>query len=176
LARAFPESYDRRRGCADGPGHFPFRHPTRSFLMKRPCSGFNKLHNTRQSRRGQQKWRRTNQRPNQWRKARNELDLHGNIQGTNVAFNSPESKLSSLYFLSLTGQASLILKTVTFSLKGHHNEENETSFLGKNHHGEEGNETTTVTLTVNITKIVTVTTPVANTAITTTVSNSTAGP
>ena len=79
----------------------------------------------------------------------NELDLHGSIQGTNATFNSPESKLSSLYFLSLTGQVGLTLKTVTFSPKNPHNEENETSTSRKNHHGEEENETTTVTLTVN---------------------------
>jgi hypothetical protein len=121
----------------------------------------------------------------------NELDLHGSIQGTSASFNSPESKLSSLYFLSLKGQASLTLKTVTFSLKNPHNEESETSTSRKNHHGEEENETTTVTLTVNnteysnrtiiqtqtqtvanttITQLVNVTTTVANTTITTTVS------
>jgi hypothetical protein len=81
---------------------------------------------------------------------KNELDLHGSIQETSVAFNSPQSKLSSLYFLSLTGQASLTMKTVTFSGKNYHsNEENETIISGKNYHGKGGNETTTVTQTVN---------------------------
>lgn len=78
---------------------------------------------------------------------KNELDLHGSIQGTNVAFNSPQSKLSSLYFLSLTGQASLTMKTVTFSAKNHYYNETTTPF--KNYHSKEENETTTVTQTVN---------------------------
>jgi hypothetical protein len=83
-------------------------------------------------------------------KHKNELDLHGSIQGTNVAFNSPQSKLSSLYFLSLTGQASLTMKTVTFSSQNNHgNKGNETTFPFKNFHGKGENETTTVTQTVN---------------------------
>lgn len=44
-----------------------------------------------------------------------ELELHGNIQGNNIVFNSPESKLSSLYFLSLSGQATLSITTSTTS-------------------------------------------------------------
>lgn len=35
----------------------------------------------------------------------NEVDLHGTIEGNSVVFDSPESKLSSLYLLSLSGQA-----------------------------------------------------------------------
>jgi hypothetical protein len=33
-----------------------------------------------------------------------ELVLHGNLQGNNVAFTQPQSKLASLFFLSLSGQ------------------------------------------------------------------------
>ena len=69
----------------------------------------------------------------------NELDLHGSIQGTSAVFSSPQSKLSSLYFLSLTGEVSLALHTVSFSSKSHKGP----------HFGEEENETITVTQTLN---------------------------
>jgi hypothetical protein len=36
-----------------------------------------------------------------------ELILHGSLQGGNVMFSSPESKLASLFFLALSGQASI---------------------------------------------------------------------
>lgn len=50
-----------------------------------------------------------------------ELVLHGNIQGKNVFFTSPESKLSSLYFLSLAGEAAVIIgptSTTTANIGG----------------------------------------------------------
>jgi hypothetical protein len=37
-----------------------------------------------------------------------ELVLHGKLQGNNVVFNSPQSKLSSQYFLSLSGTANWV--------------------------------------------------------------------
>ena len=42
-----------------------------------------------------------------------ELILHGNTQGDTVAFDSKESKLSSLYFLSLKGQVAVTMPTTS---------------------------------------------------------------
>jgi len=42
-----------------------------------------------------------------------ELILHGDSKGKNVAFNSKESKLSSLYSLSLKGQATVTMPPTT---------------------------------------------------------------
>ena len=42
-----------------------------------------------------------------------ELILHGNTQGDTVVFDSKESKLSSLYFLSLKGQAAVTVPTTS---------------------------------------------------------------
>ncbi len=71
---------------------------------------------------------------------KDELSLHGSLQGNNIAFNSCESKLSSLYFLTLAGQASISLNTSTSSSK---------SYSGDDH---DNNKTATVTN--NVTKTV----------------------
>jgi hypothetical protein len=40
-----------------------------------------------------------------------ELVLHGSMQGSNVIFTNPQSKLASLYFLSLSGQITINVNT-----------------------------------------------------------------
>jgi hypothetical protein len=67
--------------------------------------------------------------------ARNlELVLHGSIQGTNVVFTSQESKLSSLYFLSLTGQAVFTQSTTTTTnTSGHNGDKNPTTVTVTQH-------------------------------------------
>ncbi len=70
---------------------------------------------------------------------KDELNLHGSLQGSNIAFNSRESKLSSLYFLTLAGQASITMNTSTSS--------------SKSHGGDDGNNST-VTITNDVTKTV----------------------
>jgi len=42
-----------------------------------------------------------------------ELKLHGSTQGDNVTFEAKESKLASLYFLSLKGQAIVTMPTTS---------------------------------------------------------------
>jgi hypothetical protein len=70
-----------------------------------------------------------------------ELTLHGKLQGSSVVFSMPESKLSSLYLLSLTGQMTLSASTTTNSSGGNDNE-------GEGH---SNGHSTTVTQTQNIT-------------------------
>jgi len=70
---------------------------------------------------------------------KDELNLHGSLQGSSIAFNSRESKLSSLYFLTLAGQAGITMNTSTS--------------LSKSHGGDDGNNRTT-TVTYNVTKTV----------------------
>ncbi len=40
-----------------------------------------------------------------------ELVLHGSMQGNSLTFSSPQSKFASMFFLSLSGQTSIILNT-----------------------------------------------------------------
>lgn len=56
-----------------------------------------------------------------------ELILHGDSKGDNVTFNSKESKLSSLYFLSLKGQAIVTMPpTSTSTTRSHNDDEHRT--------------------------------------------------
>jgi hypothetical protein len=73
-----------------------------------------------------------------------ELILHGSNQGDNVTFDSKESKLSSLYFLSLTGKAIVTMPTTTANTTWSHDD----------HHT---NKTGTVTITQTSTVTETVT-------------------
>ncbi len=118
-----------------------------------------------------------------------ELVLHGHMNEDSVAFDCPESKLSSMYFLSFTGEITFEADTTSTSTTG---SETATVTVTENHTFTETvtetvteagtNSTITVTETVtqnetNSTVIVTetVTTTVANTTltVTTTASNST---
>ena len=65
-----------------------------------------------------------------------ELKLHGSTQGDNVTFDSKESKLSSLYFLSLKGQAIVTMPTTSTT-------------WSEDDHDHHGNKTATVTVTQN---------------------------
>jgi hypothetical protein len=67
-----------------------------------------------------------------------ELILHGESKGNNVTFNSKESKLSSLYFLSLKGQAIVTMPPTT----------NSSATQNSNH------ETTTLTVTQTATETI----------------------
>jgi hypothetical protein len=62
-----------------------------------------------------------------------ELILHGSLQGSNIMFDSHESKLASLYFLSLSGQSTMNVNTSSSSSESN---------------SEGGNAVTTVTETV----------------------------
>jgi hypothetical protein len=84
-----------------------------------------------------------------------ELVLHGSIQGKNVLFNSPESKLSSLYFLSLKGEAAVIIGPTSTTATS------------------DGGKTATVTATQYNTVTGTVTTTQENTVTTTETVNQT---
>jgi hypothetical protein len=75
-----------------------------------------------------------------------ELKLHGSNQGDSVTFDSKESKLSSLYFLSLTGKAIVTMPTTSTSMTESDDE--------NDHHT---NKTGTVTVTQNNTVTETVT-------------------
>jgi hypothetical protein len=75
-----------------------------------------------------------------------ELVLHGSNQGDNVTFDSKESKLSSLYFLSLTGKAIVTMPTKSIN-----------TTWSDNDHDYHGNRTGTVTVTQNNTVTETVT-------------------
>ena len=76
-----------------------------------------------------------------------ELKLHGSTQGDNVTFDAKESKLSSLYFLSLNGQAIVTMPTTTTNMTESDDEHDH------NHHY--GNNTVTVTQTNTATETVT---------------------
>ena len=65
-----------------------------------------------------------------------ELKLHGSTQGDNVTFDAKESKLSSLYFLSLKGQAIVTMPTTSTS-----------TTWSEDDHDHRGNKTATVTAT-----------------------------
>ena len=67
-----------------------------------------------------------------------ELKLHGSTQGDNVTFDSKESKLASLYFLSLKGQAIVTMPTTSTS-----------TTWSEDDHDHHGNKTATVTVTQN---------------------------
>ena len=70
-----------------------------------------------------------------------ELKLHGSTQGDSVTFDSKESKLSSLYFLALKGQAIVTMPTTTST---------STTWSEDDHdHHHYGNQTATVTVTQN---------------------------
>ena len=88
-------------------------------------------------------------------KGKNELVLHGTIQGSNVAFDSHESKLSSLFFLSLTGHVTITMNTYSSTSKSKSEVETE--------HQDEGNHSNqTVTETIFVTQNKTVFSTVNN--------------
>jgi hypothetical protein len=79
-----------------------------------------------------------------------ELKLHGSNQGDSVTFDSKESKLSSLYFLSLAGKAIVTMPTTT-SLSTTWSDDDH------NNHNNRANKTGTVTVTQSNTITETVT-------------------
>jgi hypothetical protein len=87
-----------------------------------------------------------------------ELDLHGSINGSNVTFTQPQSKLSSLYFLSLTGQVTLNLQTFTTTSKSYTK-----SFTHTETDDEHQHKNQTTTITQNQTIFQTITQTVNNT-------------
>jgi len=104
-----------------------------------------------------------------------ELALHGCIQGTNVTFTQPESKLSSHYFLSLTGKATLDQTPKSTTTTESDDDEIQTVILAEySTVTETVTETATqsdTTSTVTVTETMTIT--VASLTVTTTVANST---
>jgi len=78
---------------------------------------------------------------------KNELVLHGTLQGTNVAFDSHESKLSSLYSLTLTGQANLTVNST--------NSKNQQDENDNENEGEASTQTATLTSFVTLNNTVT---------------------
>jgi hypothetical protein len=54
-----------------------------------------------------------------------ELVLHGSMQGSNVVFTNPQSKLASLYFLSLSGQITINVNTSSTSRSSRTEDEGE---------------------------------------------------
>ena len=72
-----------------------------------------------------------------------ELTLHGNMQGNSLTFDSKESKLSSLCFLSLSGQANINVNQSGSSSSSSSTSESETET-----HSESGAATVTQTVTV----------------------------
>lgn len=76
-----------------------------------------------------------------------ELKLHGNTQGDSVTFDSKESKISSLYFLSLNGQAIVTMPTTSTSMTESDDEHE--------HDHQYGNSTVTVTQSNTVTETVT---------------------
>jgi hypothetical protein len=80
-----------------------------------------------------------------------ELKLHGSNQGDSVTFDSKESKLSSLYFLSLTGKAIVTMPTTTASTTWSEDDHDD------NGHHENRTRTGTVTVTQSNTVTETVT-------------------
>ena len=75
-----------------------------------------------------------------------ELKLHGRNQGDSVTFDSKKSKLSSLYFLSLTGKAIVTMPTTSISM---------TESDDEHDHDHYGNNTVTVTQSNTVTETVT---------------------
>ncbi len=78
-----------------------------------------------------------------------ELKLHGSTEGDNVTFDAKESKLASLYFLSLKGQAIVTMPTTTTSMTESDDEHD--------HDHHYGNNTATITVTQSNTVTETVT-------------------
>jgi hypothetical protein len=76
-----------------------------------------------------------------------ELKLHGDTQGDSVTFDSKESKLSSLYFLSLKGQAIVTMPTTSTSMTESDDEHD--------HDHHYGNNTVTITQSNTVTETVT---------------------
>jgi hypothetical protein len=76
-----------------------------------------------------------------------ELKLHGSTQGDNVTFDSKESKLASLYFLSLKGQAIVTMPTTSTSMTESDDEHD--------HDHHYGNNTVTITQSNTVTETVT---------------------
>lgn len=100
-----------------------------------------------------------------------ELVLNGNTQGDTVVFNSKESKLSSLYFLSLNGQITVAMPTTstsTTSSNDDHDDENTTVTVTQNM-----TVTETITQTQNNTATETVTQTLNNTVTATETNNQT---
>jgi len=102
-----------------------------------------------------------------------ELILHGNTQGDTVVFNPKESKLSSLYFLSLKGQAAITMPTTSTSTTESDDDETTTVTVTQNNTVTETvtqiqNNTVTVTETNNQTLTETVTQTGTNSTITVT--------
>ncbi len=111
-----------------------------------------------------------------------ELTLHGMMQGNSVTFDSHESKLSSLFFLSLKGQANITINsssksgkegengtTITQTVTHTINNGTNTIFQNQTVTITQGNHTITFTVTTtvgNSTITKTMTTTVANTTIT----------
>jgi len=93
-----------------------------------------------------------------------ELDLNGHMQGNgSIVFTQPQSKLSSLYFLSLSGQVTINLQSISTTRTSK-------SYTHTEH--EHGNQTT-VTVTQNQTVFATVTQTQNNTQTVTQVNNQT---
>ena len=89
-----------------------------------------------------------------------DLTLYGSNQGDSVTFDSKRSKLSSLYFLSLTGKAIVTMPTTstrtTWSTKDH-NHTNKTGTWSDDDDNHHLNKTGTVTVTQSNTITETVT-------------------
>ena len=75
-----------------------------------------------------------------------ELKLHGSTQGDSVTFDAKESKLASLYFLSLNGQAIVTMPTTTTSMTESDDEHDNDQY---------GNNTVTVTQSNTVTETMT---------------------
>jgi hypothetical protein len=83
-----------------------------------------------------------------------ELILNGNVQGNTISFNSPESKLASTYFLTLSGQITSKTRSTNTSQRDNENEsENEISPTGETNDSQsEQNDTVTQTVTRTVTQ------------------------
>jgi len=107
-----------------------------------------------------------------------ELVLHGDSKGTNVTFNSKESKLSSLYFLSLKGQAIVSMPPTTSTTSTKHDDDDTETTVTVTYNKtltqtvtQTLNNTLTVTQTSTATQ--TVTPPAVTTTVTVTETNAT---
>jgi hypothetical protein len=97
-----------------------------------------------------------------------ELILHGSAQNNTVVFDSKESKLSSLYFLSLKGQANVTMPTTSTCTteSDHIFHKNITARLGHNN-------TVTETVTQTVTEPASTSTVTVTETVTSTIANST---
>jgi len=91
---------------------------------------------------------------------KNELVLHGSLQGSNIMFDSHESKLSSMFFLALSGQASITQSATSGSSTGENENEGATTTVT---HNITVTQTNVVTSTQNNTIVQNVTQTVNNT-------------